>query len=279
MSQQIAMRDEQAKVRGTMTLMRPEFLKALPPHVSVDRFERIVMTAVGANPKLIAPEVRVSLLAACMRAAQDGLLPDGREGALVTYGRDVQWLPMAAGLLKKVRNSGELKDISASVVREGDEFDYWTDETGEHLKHRKLSDDGPETHAYVIARTKDGGIYIDVMSRARIERARAVSKSKDGPAWTQWWDEQAIKTVIKHISKRLPMSTDAADFIERMNRDEFDPATGEVRPASQEAASTPSGPTRLRDVAERGRQAQEPAQEPIEGEVVDGDIPASEDLI
>lgn len=276
MSQQIALRDEQVKVRTTMALMRPEFLKALPEHVSVDRFERIVITAINSNPRLVAPEVRASLLAACMRAAQDGLLPDGREGALVTYGSEVQWQPMVGGLLKKVRNSGELKDISASVVRLGDEFDYWTDENGEHLKHRRLSDDGPETHAYVIARTKDGGIYIDVMTRARIERARAVSKSKDGPAWKNWWDEQAVKTVIRHISKRLPMSTDAADFFSRNDEADFDRETGEVKPAPASAA--PTRPTRLGDVAARGETA-DPQPEPIEGEFVDPTQGQSDDLI
>jgi recombination protein RecT len=46
------------------------------------------------------------------------------------------------------------------------------------------------------------------MSRAEIEQVRAVSRSKDGAAWSQWWGEMARKTVLRRLIKRLPLSTD-----------------------------------------------------------------------
>ena len=70
-----------------------------------------------------------------MKAAQDALLPDGREGALVIYrtklrtndGQErwvdaVQWMPMVWGLMKKARNSGEIASITAHVVYRHDHF-------------------------------------------------------------------------------------------------------------------------------------------------------------
>lgn len=245
-SQNIAV--AQKDVRTSIVAMRPEFQKALPPHVTPDKFERVVLTAINGNPALLTADRR-TLYAACMRAAADGLLPDGREGALVTYGKDVQWMPMVGGILKKIRNSGELRDISVAVVYPGDDFKYWTDEQGEHLYHEKKSDTGQETHAYAIARTKDGGVYIDVMSRARIEKARASSKSKNGPAWNNWWDEMAAKTVLRHLSKRLPMSTDIEETLRADDAADFDRATGEIS-----AKSIPPG--RLATVIDRGKQEQ-----------------------
>ena len=110
-------------VRLTLVKMQPEFAAALPPQIPAERFVRTVMTAVQLEPKLLGAD-RKSLLSSCMRAAQDGLMLDGREAALVTYGDKVQYLPMVGGILKKLRQSGQLLSISANVVYEKDEFDY-----------------------------------------------------------------------------------------------------------------------------------------------------------
>ena len=76
-------------------------------------FVRVVLTAVQQTPRLIEADRR-TLLLACMKAARDRLMPDGKEAVLNIYntkikddktGRDtwvesVQYLPMAAGLIK-----------------------------------------------------------------------------------------------------------------------------------------------------------------------------------
>jgi recombination protein RecT len=43
-----------------------------------------------------------------VRLAQDGLLPDGREAAIVKFGNKAQAMPMIAGILKKIRQSGDV---------------------------------------------------------------------------------------------------------------------------------------------------------------------------
>ena len=63
---------------------KPQFHAALPAQMSPDKFMRVVLTAVQTNPDLQRADPR-SFWNACMRAAQDGLLPDGREGALVPF--------------------------------------------------------------------------------------------------------------------------------------------------------------------------------------------------
>lgn len=196
-------------LRGTLTRMEPQFKMALPNHIPVEKFVRVLQTAVNNSPGL-AKANRQSLLAACMRAAQDGLLPDGKEAALVTFKESVTYMPMVSGILKKVRNSGELASLSPHVVYENDLFDYWIDETGEHLKHKpKLTGPrGAMSHVYCIARMKDSACYIEVMSKEEIEKIRSVSRSKDSGPWQQWYDQMALKSVIRRLSKRLPSSTD-----------------------------------------------------------------------
>ena len=103
------------EVRGALTRMSDQFKMALPPQIPVERFVRVVQTAVASNPDLLNCE-RTSLYGAAMKCAQDGLLPDGREAALVKFGGQVSYMPMVGGILKKVRNSGELETISSHVV-------------------------------------------------------------------------------------------------------------------------------------------------------------------
>lgn len=233
------------EVRGTLAKMAPQFKVALPPQISPEKFIRVVMTAVQGNAKLL--ENRPALYGAAIKCATDGLLPDGKEAALVPYGLTVQYLPMVAGILKKVRNSGELADLSPHVVYANDVFDYWIDEKGEHLNHRPAltGERGDLTHVYAIARTKEGGAYIEVMSKAQIEQVRAVSKAKDNGPWVTWYDEQARKTVIRRLSKRLPMSTDLEQVIERDDElyDLHAPTKGEPKKSRLDtvidAATTP----------------------------------------
>lgn len=204
-----------AAARTDVERMEGQFKLALPAHIPVERFARVVMTAVGSNPDLLKAD-RASLLEASLKAAQDGLLPDGRDGALVIYGNKVQWMPMIAGILKKVRNSGELLSISAYVAHEKDKFFYrlGDDETIEHEPFLD-GDPGKPRIVYAVAKTKDGGTYREVMTVAEVEKIRQVSKAKNAGPWTQWWGEMARKTVLRRLAKRLPMSTDLDDVIRR----------------------------------------------------------------
>jgi len=205
---------------------------ALPEHVSVDKFVRVVMTAINSNSMLLQAD-RVSVLKACMEAAADGLLPDGREGAIVPFRNnranriEAQWQPMVWGLVKLVRNSGELKDIGVEIVRSSDKFERWIDEDGPHFKHTpSLSAEGDPIGVYAYARTKDGGFYIEYMPWSEIQKFRALSKAKDGP-WNTWPEEMAKVRPIKRLCKRLPMSTDALAAIERDNQRDAASTVGE----------------------------------------------------
>lgn len=199
-------------MRVTLKNMSTEFQAALPPQINTEKFIRTTLTAIQMNPELLSAD-RKSLLGSCMKAAQDGLLADGREAALVIFrtkdGPKVQYMPMVGGILKKVRNSGELASINAQVAYDKDQFEYELGDE-ERIIHKPFlgEDRGKQIAVYAIAKTKDGAIYREVMSVSDVEKVRSASKTgKFGP-WVDWWDEMAKKTVIRRLAKRLPSSAD-----------------------------------------------------------------------
>ena len=229
--------------------MREQIKMALPSHIPPERFERVSLTAVQQNPDLLNPQKveRRSLFGALVRAAQDGLLPDGREGAIVPFRGKAQWMPMVAGIMKKVRNSGEIASWEASAVFEKDTFERLLgDDQRIYHKPYEEGDPGNVVGAYSIVTFKDGTKSRDYLPRWRIERAREQNPiGKNSLMWTKFYDEGAIKTVIRHHAKRLPMSTDVEALFER---DETMTPTGPV--AAQPIEAGPERPVTRLDALE-----------------------------
>lgn len=218
-----------AVFRQQVEARQNEFAAALPAHIPAERFVRVILTAVNKNPALLFAD-RASLFSSAMMAAADGLLCDGREAALVIYrtkkkddqGNErwidaVQYMPMVAGILKKVRNSGELSTIVAKVVYGGDHFRNWIDDQGEHLEYEAGEDQNRDVvrNAFAMAKLKDGAVEVEVLKPADIEKIRSVSRAKDKGPWVDWWEEMAKKSAIRRLSKRLPLNTDLDDLIRR----------------------------------------------------------------
>lgn len=232
-----------AEFRGQLEQSAAELAKVLPSHISPDKLQRTIVTACQQSPKLLEADRR-SLLNACFKAAQDGLLPDGREAALVPFNErrkvngkwesktTVAYMPMVYGLRKKILQSGEVADIHANVVyrQEVDEGRFIYEEGTERtLRHKPCLDvdfdpsDDDIVAAYSVARFKDGGMSFEVMRRAEINKVRqcsqtgALGKERDGEPvepsgpWVDWFPEQAKKTVIRRHSKMLPQSGDIID--------------------------------------------------------------------
>lgn len=203
-------------VRTELERMGDQFRAALPAHIPVERFQRVIMTALQNSPDLIKCE-RASLWNSAMKAAQDGLLPDGREGAIVPYQGKATWLPMIGGIRKKVRNSGELVTWDVHAVYEKDHFEF---ELGDapFIRHKPSldADKGKLIAVYSVATLKGGEKSRDVMSVSDVEKIRAKSRAQKGP-WSDptFYPEMAKKTVARRHSKVLPMSSDLDDLIRR----------------------------------------------------------------
>lgn len=205
------------EVRGALSKMKDQFSAALPKQIDPEKFVRVVMTAVQNNQKLVTDATRQSLYSACMKCASDGLLPDGREAALVIFKGEVAYMPMVGGILKKVRNSGELSSITSQMVHKNDRFRFWIDVDGEHIDHEPLmfGDRGEAIGVYALAKTKDGAVYVEVLDKAQVLAIKNVSRAQDGPWKGAFEFEMWRKSAIRRLSKRLPMSTDLEAVIKR----------------------------------------------------------------
>jgi recombination protein RecT len=210
------MPNQVAVFRHELQSMESQFTAALPPHIPVARFVRVLQTAIQGNPDLVNRCDRRSLWNAAMKCAQDGLLPDNREAVIIPYGDQAQYLPMIAGLRKKARNSGEISVWDAHVVHAKDEFEF---ELGDDpfIKHRPSLDDdpGPLIAAYSVCTLKDGMRSREVMSAHQIEKVRERSRVKRGGPWATDYDEMARKTVARRHSKVLPTSVDIDTLLQR----------------------------------------------------------------
>ena len=245
------------EVRSAIERMSPQFKAALPAHVNVDKFVRVTLTAVQTNPNLLEADRR-TLFAAATKAAQMGLLPDGREGAIVTFKGQAQWMPMVAGIMKLVRNSGEISTWSVQAVYENDTFDFCLGDE-EHITHKpNLSNRGKLIAVYSIVTMKDGEKSREVMSVEDVNQIRARSRSGNSGPWQTDFAEMAKKTVVRRHAKRLPLSTDIDGVIREDDELFMPPEPAEApREAAQEAEkpSAARRPSRLNKVAEQAPQA------------------------
>jgi recombination protein RecT len=271
-------------LKGTIAKKADEFKAVLPAHISIEKFQRTIATAALQNPKLLECD-RKSLLMAAMKAGQDGLLPDGREAALVPFkvnrkidGEwqtwwEVQYLPMAWGLRKKVLQSGEVISLETGVIYraevEGGHFIY---EVGMDppMRYRPKLDltleetaDSEIVASYSIARLKNvngGDPYwsVEVLRRFEIDKIRQMSQTgavgrvdprtkrpiePKGP-WVDWLPAMAEKSALRQHTKVLPQSGDLLDSISRDDEEEARAAGAArmlaVQPEPAVALPTPS---------------------------------------
>jgi recombination protein RecT len=194
----------------------------LPENIDPGRFKATTMTAVIKNPELLQAD-RGSLLLACMQAASAGILPDGREGAIVifkdwkTKKKMAQFMPMVTGVVRRLRELGDLTSISAYCVYKGDTFEVTLgdDPNIYHKPDPTGSRDGDDIiAAYAIFKNGNEVVHREVMTREEIDQTRGVSRAKDGQAWKSWFGEMARKTVIRRGAKSVPLSAAAAAIIE-----------------------------------------------------------------
>lgn len=188
---------------------------ALPDNVSVERFQRVTVTAIQQTPALIAAN-RDSLFRSLIKCAQDGLLPDGREAALVIFGKDAVYMPMIGGFRKIAAEHGWA--IDTQVVYEHDEFDYQLGVTPRliHKPPRLDVERGDPIGAYAVGTHEDGRKQVEVMTRSDIEKVRAVSRAKSSGPWIDWTARMWEKTAGRRLFGKLPLGGRDGDRVTRV---------------------------------------------------------------
>jgi recombination protein RecT len=292
MAQALATQDNRpVPLKTQIAKMHSEFAKALPGHITADRFVRTAQTAIALTRNIDKVKNPQSLMAACTKAAADGLILDGREAALVVdFNGDVQYRPMMRGLLKLAYNTGQVKSISVQIVCDGDEFEYILGDD-ERIVHKInfRATRGEPFAVYAIAQMNDGAVMREVMTvddvnrirdRSDAYRAFKAGKIKSTP-WHTDWSEMARKTVFRRLSKYLPSSTDRDTFHQAVERIDED-YTHEI---DADATPEPPQPTKKRGAAAAAlkditpkqqaetQQEDVPDHDPDTGEIMDYDGP------
>ena len=216
-------------VRKYVVDNKREIELALPRHLNIERFIRVSFTVLSQNPKLYLADRR-SLLGALVQTAQLGLEPGIIGQAFLVPFNDrkrglqtVQLIPGYKGLIALARRSGEISTVHAWPVYEGDHYRVvlGTDPKIEHVPSDKpiawLEGERGERHwrrramvgVYAVARMKDGAVQFDSMRRDECEwhRDRFSRSAGDGP-WITDFEEMSKKTVLRRLTKLLPMSVE-----------------------------------------------------------------------
>jgi len=202
-------------VRSILMKMEGQIKRALPHHMSAERFTRIALTELQTTPLLAKCNV-ASFLGSLMTAAQLGceigkalghcyLIPfnNHKKGII-----ECQFILGYKGMIDLARRSGQVISLSAHEVYANDEFDY---EYGlnEKLYHKpSLGERGELLCFYAVARLVGGGHQFEVMSLADVKKVRDSSKAKSFGPWVDHFTEMAKKTAIRKLFKYLPVSVE-----------------------------------------------------------------------
>lgn len=251
--------------------MQPEFAKALGNAVPSDRFTRIAITAIKSNPDLATLD-RNSLFKSIMQAAQDGLVIDGKEAAIIPFKGKAQYLPMVAGLVRKMRQHTDFANLSHGIIYKGEvesgSFEYVKGDS-EYLRHTPMlwGDRGEPVGAYAIVTTKDGQKFRAVLTKEDIEKRRNAGRAGGNGPWASWTEEMWTKTAIKAVYKIAPNSGDQSGVLDQVfGRDEEEvvehdePAKAVEAPAQRQTRAA---------AAVKAQRAPDPEPEP---EIEDAEI-------
>ena len=187
------------------TAFQQQIAAALPEGIRSERFVRAAVTALLQNPELPDKATANSIFQSLIRCAQDGLMPDGNEAALVIFKGEAQYLPMIGGFRKIAGEYGW--SIRTAVVYENDEFDYSLGgvATVTHNPPRLGADRGQPIGAYAVATHRDGRQEVEVMDAKAIAKVRAVSRTAERGPWKDWTDRMWEKTPGRRLFKKLPL--------------------------------------------------------------------------
>jgi recombination protein RecT len=250
---------------------------ALPSNVSPEAFKNAAIVAVQDNPAILQCE-EASVMKAIRTIAAAGLVPDGREAAIVPFKGKAQAMPMVFGLIKSARRSGDVTDIRAHIVYQNEldqgMFEYVVGDE-ETLVHRPIlfGEKGEAVATYAIAKLKDGTIVREFMDKEQIEKVRKSSPQQRGKAnpsgiWQDWTDEMWKKSVIRRLCKRLDLS---AEDIRRLNTEQDTQSIKDVTPDHEPPRMNLA--QRLAAEAEAEKKPDpEPAEDQDAGETIDGEV-------
>jgi recombination protein RecT len=234
------------------------FEALLPPGADLDRYVELVVQAVVENPDLLRCSVD-SVILAVREAAAYGLEPTGLYGGAYLVPRwnsrtsrmEATFQISYRGLLQLVLATGRIRAVEVQLVRAKDVFRVAYVDGRTELVHEPLlngEDPGDVIAGYARVHFSDGLVIVPrPMTRAAIEKVARASGTIDNPnsPWRLWWEQMALKTVLRDALRFIPLSPAAERAIQN------DLAAD--RPLPPEARAGEGRSSRTRQLQERLR--------------------------
>lgn len=219
-----AMTESSHKLNTLAKFLRTEkaqraIAQVLPRHLKVERITNIALSSAASSNTLLQCTPQ-SIFKALISTSQLGLETNGPLGHayLVPFKNKgiYEATPIIGyrGLIDLARRSGNVVSIEAHVVHEKDRFRcVFGLETV--LEHEPCwdGDPGPMKAVYAVARIKDGGTQLEVMTKDAVDKIRKRSRASSSGPWVTDYEEMARKTVVRRLCKYLPMSVELAEAL------------------------------------------------------------------
>lgn len=216
------MADDQLSIVLASELERPSVIEALPSDFNRARFVQNTVALVQGSEEL-SRMPQAKLVPALMKGAFLGLDFFNKECYAVPYGQTVQFMPSYTGMVKLAKRFSKrsLTDIYGHIVRDGDEFETGMEDGREYVRFKpKPFNDGPIIGAFAVAQFADGGIKVEVMSKAQLDAVKRMSKAQSGTAWKFFSDEMYKKSVIRRLCKGIDLDMENVEQARIMQAEE-----------------------------------------------------------
>lgn len=180
--------------------------QALPKEFNKVRFVQNALAVLNGNTELQKCS-KSSLIEGLMKGAFLGLDFMNKEAFLINYGGTAQFQTSYAGEIKFVKKYSirPIKDIYAKVVRKGDDFEEKIIDGHPSIDFKPVPfNDDEIIGAFAVCLFEDGGMIYEVMTTKEINAVRNnYSKASRSKAWCSSWDQMAVKTVLRRLTKHI----------------------------------------------------------------------------
>ncbi len=186
--------------------------------IDINYFMECITQAFVKTKTLNDPTVDArSVVFAVLECAKLGLVPDGKQCAIVPYKGKAVFILGYQGVVDLAYQSGAVRSIWAENVYNankidddgkliGDKFSYQRGSNPkiDHVPIDTNRNQEDITHTYAVAKLHNGDLVFEVLTREQVEKIRSVSPARSDGPWVKWWDQMAKGKTVKRLDTYLP---------------------------------------------------------------------------